>query len=273
MQKYLTIDNPNSCGQGHNPHHADNPFHASLVEYGWNYSHTTRISGVTNNGMPFAHHTYILGTSENCIGVSCKESGYTLEASKFGSGICFKMTTQAQLTKYLKRKLREFGRCVPTSSQQTKIILASIGTNSLTVEESQAIAHKLDLPTDTVTPCIGGWTIGHYNVVKLGNYKYNVTRNGHVISTGTLASLTWYDRFEVREGDGNEGCYRRGEVNAFNAYDAMRLASRRGLICKPYDVTLNAIDGDDVNAYLASYRAPIFGDACRWCAETHRVDS
>ena len=100
--------------------------------------------------------------------------------------------------------------------------------------------------------------------------------------------------FEVREGDGNEGTYRRGtveavnafealrlasrrgliskQVEAVNAFEALRLASRRGLISKPRDVVLSRdIDGDEQNAYAASFVSPIYGDACRWTAEAHLI--
>lgn len=77
--------------------------------------------------------------------------------------------------------------------------------------------------------------------------------------------------YEIREGDGNDGCYRRGTIEAPNAFEALRRASRMRMICKPYDVTLRSMDGDEQSAYLASYVAPIYGDACRWCAEAHLV--
>lgn len=78
--------------------------------------------------------------------------------------------------------------------------------------------------------------------------------------------------FEIREGDGNDGCRRRGIVEAENAFDALRLASRTGMICKPRDVVLRRdIDGDNEHAYVASYVAPIYGDSCRWLAEAHLI--
>jgi hypothetical protein len=79
--------------------------------------------------------------------------------------------------------------------------------------------------------------------------------------------------FEIREGDGNQGCYRRGTIQASNAFEALRKASRRRMIWKPKDVTLNSFDGDDEHCYAASYVAPIYGDACRWIAEAHIVES
>ena len=91
------------------------------------------------------------------------------------------------------------------------------------------------------------------------------------MSNTTKKTKVALNTYEIREGDGNQGCYRRGTIEACNAFEALRLASRRGMIHKPYDVTLGSMDGDDQNAYLASYVAPIYGDSCRWCAESHLV--
>jgi hypothetical protein len=78
--------------------------------------------------------------------------------------------------------------------------------------------------------------------------------------------------FEIREGDGNQGEYHRGEIDACDAFEALRIASRRGMIYKPYDVVLKRdIDGDNENAYVASYVAPIYGDACRWSASANII--
>lgn len=80
-------------------------------------------------------------------------------------------------------------------------------------------------------------------------------------------------QFQIREGDGNDGCYRRGVLEATDAFDAIRKASRTGMICKPRDVVLKRdIEGDDQHAYVASYVAPIYGDACRWLAEAHLAE-
>jgi hypothetical protein len=81
-------------------------------------------------------------------------------------------------------------------------------------------------------------------------------------------------QFEIREGDGNMGCYHRGTVEASNAFDALRKASRQGMICKPYDVVLKRdIEGDDQFAVVCSYVAPIYGDSSRWVAEARLIES
>ena len=77
----------------------------------------------------------------------------------------------------------------------------------------------------------------------------------------------------IREGDGNDGCYRRGTITATDAFDAIRKASRTGMIWKPRDVVLKRdIEGDDEFAIVSSYVRPIYGDACRWVAEAHLSD-
>jgi hypothetical protein len=75
--------------------------------------------------------------------------------------------------------------------------------------------------------------------------------------------------FEIREGDGNDGCYRRGTIEATDAFEALRKASRQKMIWKPKCVTLASMDGDDQAAYLTDYCHSIFGDAAAWCAEAH----
>jgi hypothetical protein len=75
--------------------------------------------------------------------------------------------------------------------------------------------------------------------------------------------------FVIREGDGNDGCYRRGTVEATDAFEALRKASRTKMIWKPKCVTLSSMDGDDQSAYLTDYCHSIFGDAAAWCAEAH----
>lgn len=78
-------------------------------------------------------------------------------------------------------------------------------------------------------------------------------------------------QFEIREGNGNEGEYRRGYVNAVDSFEALRIASRQGMIVRPWDVKIDSMDGDDTHAYLVSYVAPIYGDSCRWCASASLV--
>lgn len=79
-------------------------------------------------------------------------------------------------------------------------------------------------------------------------------------------------KFEIREGNGNVGCYRRGYVEAETAGKALIKAHRQGMICSPRDVRITKdIEGDDVQAYLNSYVG--YNDlGCRWCAEACDVE-
>ena len=73
--------------------------------------------------------------------------------------------------------------------------------------------------------------------------------------------------FDVREGDGNQGEYHRCTILAKDAPSALVAAHRHGLIRSPWDVRITKdIEGDDINAQVASYVAPIWDYACRWTA-------
>ena len=79
--------------------------------------------------------------------------------------------------------------------------------------------------------------------------------------------------FEIREGDGNQGCYCRGTIEAVDAFDALRKASRQRMIWKPKCVTLNSMEGDDQYACLADYCHMIYGDSCGWVAEARLLET
>ncbi len=73
--------------------------------------------------------------------------------------------------------------------------------------------------------------------------------------------------FEVREGDGNMGDRHICDIYATSAYEALIRAHRSGFIVSPWDVRITKdIQGDDIDAYVASYVRPIYGDCCRWSA-------
>jgi len=77
--------------------------------------------------------------------------------------------------------------------------------------------------------------------------------------------------YEIREGNGRDGCYRRGTIEAASAKEALLLADQSGMICSPPDVrpTID-VEGDDIQAYLVSYvGGGEFG--CRWCAEANDI--
>jgi hypothetical protein len=77
--------------------------------------------------------------------------------------------------------------------------------------------------------------------------------------------------YEIREGNGFDGCRRRGTVEAESAREALILAHRIGMICSPWDVrpTID-VHGDATQAYLISH---VGGNesGCRWCAEANDI--
>jgi hypothetical protein len=110
--------------QGHNPHHAENPYHRMLVHHGFNYSHTTRCFSAGGN--KFAYHTYKLAEHLNSatIGIRCYYySGrhvYNITASRLGSGR-FRFIIPSKLETYLKRKVRyEAANFPATGSDRTR---------------------------------------------------------------------------------------------------------------------------------------------------------
>ena len=79
-------------------------------------------------------------------------------------------------------------------------------------------------------------------------------------------------KFEIREGNGNVGCYYRGIVEANTASEALIKAHREGMICSPWDVRITKdIDGDDVYANVASF-VGCNDLGCRWIAEAKDIE-
>ena len=78
--------------------------------------------------------------------------------------------------------------------------------------------------------------------------------------------------FEIREGNGNDGAYLRGTVEAVDAFEALKKASRMGMINQPWDVKITKdIEGDSVQAHIASYvnNGPL---GVRWLAEANDIE-
>ena len=73
-------------------------------------------------------------------------------------------------------------------------------------------------------------------------------------------------QYQIREGDGNDGEFKRGIIEAKDAFDALRKASRRGMINKPKCVLHRNVMGDDDSAFLVDDIHTIYVDACAWCA-------
>lgn len=109
-QRHLTIENPSSCGQGYCPNHTENPHHETLTQFGWKYSHTTRIGHAYPAGAYYAHHTYIFPGTQWAVGVNC-QPGWRCDAGKIGSGRRTAYFSH-QLARYLKRKTRELQKAI-----------------------------------------------------------------------------------------------------------------------------------------------------------------
>jgi hypothetical protein len=113
MDKFLILQDVNSSGQGHNPHHHEHPHHDALTKYGWLYSHTTPITcGLSR----YAHHTYCFPNTDWRIGIDCRpgldcQPGFLASASKLGSGRQTRFFEHG-LERYLKRKTRELLRMI-----------------------------------------------------------------------------------------------------------------------------------------------------------------
>lgn len=101
-ERSLVIENPNSSKQGHCPHHAENPHHDVLIEFGWEYSHTTPIRAMDQS--QYAIHTYRYPGTDYVVGVNC-QPGWRADASKLGAGYNHSYFA-SQLRRYLKSKAR-----------------------------------------------------------------------------------------------------------------------------------------------------------------------
>lgn len=103
----LTIENPNSSGQGFCEQCKFNPHHALLVARGWKYSHSTPIG--RPDGTRYIHHTYKMPRTDWSIGVDHVE-GFKVSFSRAGSGRRT-VIPAARLPQFLKRKLAESAIC------------------------------------------------------------------------------------------------------------------------------------------------------------------
>lgn len=79
-------------------------------------------------------------------------------------------------------------------------------------------------------------------------------------------------KFEIREGNGYDGAYRRGVIEAEDAYKALIKAHRIGMIRSPWDVRITKdIEGDHVQARVESMVN--CGDlGVRWLAEANDIE-
>ena len=107
------IRDPNSSGQGYAPSHVDTPFHKTLLENSFNYSHSTRIwlpyygqGGVTDTrrGPEYVlRHTYRDRSGIGAVGVEIdREGGPVWEARLIGGSARTRGTTTEELRRHLR---------------------------------------------------------------------------------------------------------------------------------------------------------------------------
>ncbi len=102
----MAIQNPNTCGQGFDPFHANLPHHAIITSFGYQYSHSTPVHHV---GAVKIHHTYKheVDQEQNCTVIgnddfSCWETG------RSGSGMRYTSNGLHTLRRYLKSHVRRW---------------------------------------------------------------------------------------------------------------------------------------------------------------------
>lgn len=115
----MEIINPNSSGQGFCAEHANHRFHAIALEFGYTYSHTTRIQGqIGEKSFPYFSHTYKHGTHNlsfshhDCpqlAGIHVNGSPIWHTSVSCGSGHKWDGMADAELRAHLQSKSRRYG--------------------------------------------------------------------------------------------------------------------------------------------------------------------
>lgn len=101
--KYCHLIDANSCKQGRNPAHDQNPFHEMLTNLGFIYSHTTLICQIDGKTY-YAHHTYKMGDWN--IGIDCKP-GWKVTGNKSASSHCTTKMGAFKVYDYLVYKAKQ----------------------------------------------------------------------------------------------------------------------------------------------------------------------
>ena len=79
-------------------------------------------------------------------------------------------------------------------------------------------------------------------------------------------------KYEIREGNGNDGELIVGQIEADDAVKAIINSHRMGMIRSPRDVRITQdTNGDSVRACVVSLVDPIVGDSARWCASARKI--
>src|SRR5262249_41516525 len=124
----MAIQRPNSSGQGHDPEHANNPFHDEIMSHGYSYSHTTPIVGRDNQVSH--HHTYkkFYGNDDHNVGVMkhpvTKVWGW--DAHKGGPGRHTTGNSTDSLHTYLSNKNRRLQEVFEMTDEELKSLVADL---------------------------------------------------------------------------------------------------------------------------------------------------
>lgn len=100
----MAIQNPNSCGQGHDPFYINHPFTALVLSYGYAYSHSTPITALDRS--VHIHHTFRLG--EHNVGLDENQPNTWETSCGSGSGHHWRGKGFEELKAHLRSKNRRY---------------------------------------------------------------------------------------------------------------------------------------------------------------------
>lgn len=100
----MAIENPNSCGQGHDPLHSTTVLHPIIVSFGYIYSHSTPV--VHPSGRVI-HHTYKFG--EHNVSVMDTPTPIWETSTSCASGRHWTGLGASELRAHLASKRRRYG--------------------------------------------------------------------------------------------------------------------------------------------------------------------
>lgn len=109
----MNIENPNTSGQGFCADHANHQFHSIALEFGYTYSHTTRV--YAGSGWVYFWHTYKHGAGKDAHNLGFAHSEATGLPTKFwdtstscASGHKWEGMGETELRAHLKSKARRY---------------------------------------------------------------------------------------------------------------------------------------------------------------------
>lgn len=126
----MTIENPNSSGQGYDASHMQHELHTTVVKYGYVYSHSTQVRATDQT--TYVHHTYKFGAHNvGLIHANLWETSTSTASGRKHAG-----KGAVQLDAHLKSKRRRHAelRNVCKGSQSNAVMLQSYLTKSITTK-------------------------------------------------------------------------------------------------------------------------------------------